>query len=330
MPHEGPSHSTLETRNPERALYDSYKEVAGQASLEPSQLLALNESERSTSKPQPPVQTHNAELPANEECSAKKKTRHLRDSSPRKNRIAVACLAVALAGIIITAAIIGIKTSQHGSPQSSTMPVAPSPTSTRRFSSREQTTSRLETTAIARTETSSVKLNISSALSSATIHPFQSSSTLISSPLVSILEPLPTFEHSTLLSTTPNMSEDTRSRAAADSPHAATSVRPVFSSFDQTNNAQHATTYSKLSGAAFAAQTPSNIDQITVTTSLAPSANLPQPTTSIKSSRPKITATLNAQTITALDQLTPTNCLQSSDIWKGPLTVDSPDTCDGT
>ena len=232
MPHEGPSHSTLETRNPEPALYDSYKEVAGQASLEPSQFLALNESESSTSKPRPPVQTHDAELPANEECSAKKETRPSRDYS-RKNHVAVACLAVALAGIIVTAAIIGIKTSQHGSPQTSIIPVAPSSISTRLFRSREQTTSRLRTTAT-------------------------------------------------------------------------------------------------VSDAASAAQTPSNVDHTTVTTSLAPSANLPQPTTSIKSSRPKVTATLNARTVTALDQLTPTNCLQSSDIWKGPLTVDSPDTCDGT
>ena len=325
MPHQDPSHSTLEARNPERALYDSYKEVSGQVSSESPQLLALKASARNTLKPQ---LFDNAELPTNVRGGARKEPRTSKSYSARRNHVAVACLGVALAGIITTIAVIGMKTSQHGWSHSSTSSVAASSVSTRLSSSRGQMTSRLETTATLKTETPSVKLNTVHNLSSATIDQSQDSATLKSSSVVSRQESLPNSKSSILLSTTSNISKDTQTRAVADSSHvAATPVLPVDSSFDQTSKAQPATTYSKLSDTSSGAQASSNTDQVSTTTSLTSSTNSPQPTTSIESSRPKFTSTVNVRTVTALDQLAPTNCLQSSDIWKGSLTVDSPDTC---
>ena len=302
MPHQAPSHSTLETRNPEPALYDSYKEVVSQASLASPHVKG----------------------------GAKKEPRTSKDCSARRNRVAVACLGVALAGIIITGAIVGVKTSQHGRSHSSTSSVAPSFVSTRLSSSYGQTTSRLETTAPVKTGTPSVKLNTSSNLSSATIHQSQDPTTLKSASVVSRQRSLPNSKPPILLSTTSNMSKGTQTQAVAGSSHvAATPVQPNDSSSSQTTKAQPATTYSKHPETASGAQAPSNTDQVSTTTSLTSSTKSLQPTTSIESSPRKVTSTGNPRTVTALDQLAPTNCLQSSDIWKGPLTADSPDTCDG-
>ena len=329
MPHKAPSHSTLEPRNPERALYDSYKEVADQAPLESSQPRALTGSGITSLTPGSPVQTHGAEPPANISAGAKKEPRTSKGDSARWNSVTIAFLGVALAGIIVTAAVVGIKTSQHGSSQSSTSSVSSSSVSSTLSSSPAQTTSQLKTTVTVRTETPSIKLSTSNNLLSPSIHQSQDPAILKSSSLVSRQEPLPNSESPSLLSAASNM-PNTRSRVVADSPHvAATPVRPIDSSIGQTNRAQQAITYPKLSDTTSGVQAPSNIDQLSTTTSPTSSASSPQPTTSKESSRRKVTSTVDVRTITALDQLSPTNCLQSSDVWKGPSTADSPDTCDG-
>ena len=190
------SHSTLQIRNPERALYDSYKEVAGQVSLQSSQPRALTGSRIISLRPELPVQTHDAELPANGSASAKKEPCTSKGDSARWNTATIAFLGVALAGIIVTAAVVGIKTSQHGWSQSSSLSVSSSSVSSTLSSSRGQTTSRLEATITVRTKAPSMKLDTSSNLSSASIRQSQDPASIKSSSLVSRQESLPHSKHS--------------------------------------------------------------------------------------------------------------------------------------
>ena len=200
MPHETLSHSTLETQNPERALFDSYQEVTGQASLESPRHSVSQDSRRNTLKPQTPVQAHHAELPADVRGNTRNALRNSTRFPARRNRVTVACLGVALAGIIITAAVIGMKTSQHGWSHSSISSVAPSSVSTRLSSSQEQIPSRLKTTTSFRTETPSRQLHTSSSLSSANIHQSRDSAITQSSSMIYSQEPLPSSKYPTLFS----------------------------------------------------------------------------------------------------------------------------------
>ena len=329
MSREGPLFSTLETRNPERLLYDYHREVAGQASFGSAQLLALNDSEKNALRSQPPLQIHDAELPASAKTRVKKEPRTSTVYFALWNRVAVACLGVALAGINITAAVIGMKTSQHARSHSSKSFVAPGSVSTALRGSRGQTTTRLEVRATVGTETSSMKFDSWINSPSATYHESQDLAILKNSSIVCSQEPLHS-KHATLLPTTSHMSRYTQTRPSTNCSHTTTTpVQPIDNLSDQTNKAPQVTTYSWLSYAASRAQVPSNVAANSITILLVPSAHSAQSTTLIDSRRQEITATVDVRAVAALDQLSPTNCLQSSEIWKGPLAVDSSDTCDG-